>query len=221
MYPEPACLQFSSCWCIASHMRLPQHMSCMNDVVKACMAPLYSTVLEGPMLSAIVDCLLHSLCKVITSGHWQACYVVSDMQAGEITKARGIADLSSVTHPLLSKVRSCSASPEWAAEFFTILLWPQEKRDSAFVARKAGYLREERQACIKWRNLHPLKKTRKCFLLQSPLLHQRLPIWLVNYVGICYSVVIDCCPCLLQVFDLHFSASPAHFTTSSASPLPS
>lgn len=44
-------------------------------------------------------------------------------------------------HPLLDKVRRCSAEPEVAAAFFAGLLWPGEERQGALSAQQKPYLK--------------------------------------------------------------------------------
>ena len=63
-------------------------------------------------------------------------------------------------HPLLDKVRRCSAEPEKAAEFFGALLRPWDDRYSAREAQRVAYLHILRQDLIKYRKLNPFTTRR-------------------------------------------------------------
>lgn len=69
--------------------------------------------------------------------------VVCDMlQAEEFVPLVKKQKIYNVQHPLLDKVRACSAEPEIAAAFFGMLLWPGENRVSALRAQQTPYLKD-------------------------------------------------------------------------------
>ena len=70
-------------------------------------------------------------------------------------------------HPLLDKVRRCSAEPEKAAEFIGALLWPGDDRFSAREAQGLTYLHVLRQDLIKYRKLNPFTTRRPLCSSQS------------------------------------------------------
>ena len=50
--------------------------------------------------------------------------VVCGLQCGDFQDLSGVLGRSNVKHPLLDKVRRCSAEPEEAAKFFGMVLFP-------------------------------------------------------------------------------------------------
>lgn len=81
----------------------------------------------------------------------------SGMQAKDLTalvKAEGVWN---VKHPILDRVRQCSAEPELAAKFFGMILWPGLKRASAFKLQQSAYLRSLKLQLKEHYKHNPLK----------------------------------------------------------------
>ena len=93
------------------------------------------------------------------------------MQAFEfiaLSKAEGVWN---VKHPLLDKVRRCSAEPEEAAKFFAIVLFPGAERASAFVAQRMPYLKKLRRELTDYNNCNPFKTCESTLYMAVPHTH--------------------------------------------------
>ena len=102
-------------------------------------------------------------------------------------------EVYNVKHPLLDKVRRCSAEPEKAAEFFGALLWPGDDRFSAREAQgRLTYLHVLRQDLIKYRKLNP-------FTTRRPLCSSHSDACCLSY---CFPLQVVA-PCLASVTPLH------------------
>ena len=79
---------------------------------------------------------------------------------------------ANVKHPLLDKVRRCSAQPEEAAEFFALVLFPGVGRLSAYQAQHTHYLKGLRQKLTEHYERNPPEpcETRLLIGQSSPIL---------------------------------------------------
>ena len=89
--------------------------------------------------------------KVALKAPTHGCHM-QGLEFTALSKAKGVWN---VKHPVLDKVRRCSAEPEEAAKFFAMVLFPGIKRPSAFVAQRMPYLKKLRQELTDYNNSNP------------------------------------------------------------------
>ena len=83
--------------------------------------------------------------------------IICGMQCEDFQALSKVLGRSNVKHPLLDKVRRCSAEPEAAAQFFGMVLFPGVGRASAFVAQRTPYFRSLRQELTEHYERNPPK----------------------------------------------------------------
>lgn len=90
------------------------------------------------------------------------------MQSIEFSALAQAENSWNVKHPVLDRVRRCSAEPEKAAAFFAILLFPGLKRPSAAIAQRSTYLKSLNLQLQEHYKHHPLKPCKPITALVLP-----------------------------------------------------